>query len=176
MVPVKGVEFLVRIRTRKCDFATHTDYLDSYSGCAGVTFFRWRQPWAHSRDPTPLTLWIWKSSTWFTKSLGSRSQRANHPAIRRRTKSGRPRYASVSSPSLATAGWISTRFSTECLRAYRSRLGRRRPTETTFSQQRLIQRKPRCKLMRGRRTKQVRHEASPGMQSASTGFRQTEGT
>ena len=94
------------------------------------------------RDPTPLTLWIWKSSTWSTKSLGSRSQRANHPAIRRRTKSGGPRYASVSSPSLATAGWISTLFSTECLRAYRSRLGRRRLTETTFSRQRLIQRKP----------------------------------
>ena len=54
----------------------------------------------------------------------------------------RPRYASVSSPSLATAGWISTLFSTECLRAYRSRLGRRRLTETTFSQQ--LTKRPSC--------------------------------
>ena len=37
-VPAKGVEFLVRIRTRKCAFATHTDYLDSYSGSAGMAF------------------------------------------------------------------------------------------------------------------------------------------
>ena len=41
-------------------------------------------------------------------------------AIWRRMKSGRLRCASVSSPSLATAGLISTLCSTECLRAYRA--------------------------------------------------------
>ena len=49
----------------------------------------------------------------------------------RRMKSGRLRYASVSSPSLATAEWISTLCSTECLRAYRSRLGRP-PTDRDY--------------------------------------------
>ena len=47
-----------------------------------------------------------------------------------------------SSPSLATAELISTHCSTGCLRAYRSRLGHRRPTETTFSQQRSLKKNP----------------------------------
>ena len=45
----------------------------------------------------------------------------NPLTIRRRMKSGRLRYASGSSPSLATAVLISTLCLTGCLRAFRSR-------------------------------------------------------
>jgi hypothetical protein len=44
-----------------------------------------------------------------------------------------PPYASVCLPLLVTAGWSSTLRRRECLRTCRNRLGRRRPTETTFS-------------------------------------------
>jgi len=53
----------VHLCTRNRVFATHTDYLDSCSGSAEIEAFRWRQPWAQSRDPTRLIRWIWKSST-----------------------------------------------------------------------------------------------------------------